>query len=97
MQVIFDANRDEFMDMGEMKLYLVAVGAWGSEPVYTDEQWSRAWPRICTMMRADAVRGLPLSSFKVYHEKYRRGKLSIGLHGRIVALYYHSSTSHQIF
>jgi hypothetical protein len=28
---LFDANRDEWMDAGEMKLYLVAVGAWGSD------------------------------------------------------------------
>ena len=59
-----------------MKLYLVAVGAWGLEPVYSDEQWPRAWPGICTMMQADAAQGLPLSSFKMYHEKYRRGRLA---------------------
>ena len=55
-----------------------------SEPVYTDEKWPRAWPGICTMMEADGVQGrmpdgaqgLPLSSFKMYHEKYRRGKLA---------------------
>ena len=55
-----------------------------SEPVYTDEKWPRAWPGICTMMEADGVQGrmpdgaqgLPLSSFKLYHEKYRRGKLA---------------------
>jgi hypothetical protein len=76
VQVIFDANHDEFMDIKEMKLFLVAVGAWGSESVYTDEKWPRAWPGICTMMKADGEQGLPLSSFKIYHEKYRRGKLA---------------------
>jgi hypothetical protein len=27
----FDANRDGFIDAAEMKLFLIAVGAWGSE------------------------------------------------------------------
>jgi hypothetical protein len=84
VQVTFDANHDEVMDAEEMKLYLVAVGAWGSEPVYTDEKWPRAWPGICSLMEADGAQGkmpdgaqgLPLSSFKLYHEKYRRGKLA---------------------
>jgi hypothetical protein len=76
VQLIFDANHDEFMDVGEMKLYLVAVGAWGSEPVYSDEKWPRAWPGICALMEADGEQGLPLSSFKMYHKKYRRGKLA---------------------
>jgi hypothetical protein len=84
VQSTFDANHDEVMDAEEMKLYLVAVGAWGSEPVYTDEKWPRAWPGICSLMEVDGAQGkmvdgaqgLPLSSFKMYHEKYRRGKLA---------------------
>jgi hypothetical protein len=72
----FDANRDGFIDGAEMKLYLVAVDAWDSEAVYTDANWPKAWPAICKMMQADSTKGLPLQIFKMYHEKYRRGKLA---------------------
>ena len=72
----FDANRDGYIDEAEMKLYLVAVGAWETEDVYTDTKWPRAWPGICTIMTAGSTKGLPLESFKLYHEKYRKGKLA---------------------
>jgi hypothetical protein len=69
----FDENDDGFIDEVEMKLYLVAVGAWASEDVYSDTKWPRSWPGICTILQADAKQGLPLESFKMFHEKYRRG------------------------
>jgi hypothetical protein len=75
----FDTNRDRYIDEAEMKRYLVAVGAWESEAVYTDTKWPKAWPGICKMMQADSTKGLPLTSFEMFHEKYRAGKLQSDL------------------
>jgi hypothetical protein len=72
----FDANHDGYIDVAEMKLFLIAVGAWETEAVYMDDKWPRAWPGICQMMQADSTKGLPLGSFTMYHEKYRKGKLA---------------------
>jgi hypothetical protein len=35
-----------------MREYLVAVGAWGTEPIYAEPAWSDAWPSVCTMLGA---------------------------------------------
>jgi hypothetical protein len=61
----FDANADGFIDAAELKRFLVAVGAWESETVYTDAAWTQSWPAICQILGADAAEGLPLASFQV--------------------------------
>jgi hypothetical protein len=70
----FDADKNGFIDHAEMKIYLEAVGAWGTEPVYTDAGWQASWPKICRMLDADGSQGLPVASFKKFHTaRARRG------------------------
>ena len=46
----FDVNADGYIDAAELKMFLEAVGGWGSESAYTDENWEVAWPSICKML-----------------------------------------------
>jgi hypothetical protein len=58
----FDVDQNGFIDAGEFKMYLQAVGAWNSEPAFTDERWARSFPRICQMLgAADPTRGMSLA------------------------------------
>jgi hypothetical protein len=75
----FDSDGDGCVSSEEMKAFLAAVGAWGSEVVYTDAGWVQGWPAICAILGADRERGLPLEALQRYHEKYRPGKLTSDL------------------
>jgi Ca2+-binding EF-hand superfamily protein len=48
----FDSDSDGCISAAEMREYLVAVGAWGTEPIYAEPAWSDAWPSVCTMLGA---------------------------------------------
>ena len=55
-------------------MYLQAVGAWNSEPVFTDERWASGFPAICRMLGGpDSTQGMSLAEFTRYHENYRQG------------------------
>ena len=39
----YDTDHNGFIDDGEFKLYLQAVGEWGTDPLYTDGEWADSW------------------------------------------------------
>jgi hypothetical protein len=76
----FDADQNGFIDNNEFKTYLQAVGAWHSEPAFTEERWDRSFPVICGMLGVtDSKQGMSLAEFARYHETYRRGQAEADL------------------
>ena len=68
----FDANSNGCIDQDEMMAYLKAVGTWGTDPLYSDEQWTEGWPIVCQLLGAsDTQQGIPMASFLKYTERYR--------------------------
>ena len=71
----FDVDQNGFIDNEEFKMYLQAVGAWESEPAFTDDHWESSFPAICLMLGApDSTKGMSLVEFTRYHERYREGQ-----------------------
>ena len=76
----YDTDSNGFIDRDEMKRYLVAVKEWGTDELYTDENWDENWPIVCELLEvADPTVGMPLESFVKYTETYRRDKLQSDL------------------
>jgi hypothetical protein len=72
----FDVNHNGFIDSEEFKKYLQAVGAWNTEPAFTDERWDSSFPAMCRLLGAiDLKQGMSLAEFTRYHETYRRGQV----------------------
>ena len=71
---LFDVNNDGLLDKDEYKEYLKGIGAWGSNPSYTEEHWDERWPGECEDMLSTPA-GIRLRSFEeILYIKFRAGK-----------------------
>eukprot|EP01048_Picozoa_sp_COSAG05_P015259 COSAG05_NODE_1819_length_4019_cov_8.560714_3_plen_644_part_00 len=79
----FDADSNGFIDASEFKAYLKVVGRWGTDSLYTEEQWEDSWPVVCELLEVnggvDPDVGIPMDSFIKYSETYRKEKLKADL------------------
>jgi hypothetical protein len=73
------ASGDRHISAAEMRAFLVAVGAWGTEPAFRDFGWPASWAAACEKLGADPAAGLPVDCLRRYHERYRWGRLETDL------------------
>ena len=72
----YDEDQNSSLDSREFRKYLQATGDWGTDELYTDENWEENWPIVCMLqgvpLEEAQSRGMGIEYFFRYTERYRR-------------------------
>ena len=72
-----DVDQDGFLCKDEYRAFLVFIGLWDSQSIYTVAGWDARWPEELTTLGCDpAGRGVSRAGFTLLYTKYRAVNLN---------------------